>query len=769
MADTYAPERFGEDGPTTGSLKSVDGLVIHHTGGRGAVSGVVNTLRQRNLGATFVMDRDGTVYRIVPEGARTQHATGYNARYEGIEVIANDDGDITPEQVEGFRQFTQWHAATNGYKIGPDTVLGHGEISTNKRATEGATLKWTFLQAEGFEVPDSAMVGDKGDGRPGMKFADAPAWVRRPPANVPIVASELSTSLQVLESTRLSVLNSRAIYGVRAPPGTYKPGDQMAPASEAELAAGYQIDDRMYGALGDMAAGIGLAPLGMAGAGAATGLEASAALVAAVSPVPLPIPRPDPPAPPLPRVRPDPAARGTAYNAPPLVAPTLTSEIAFGPMLGAKPAATPNSVDKLEAFTRSVYAGIVPIGPGDENLETAYDPSIPVKLRNPTVIPSGAVGRWEISPVRVADDAEIVAPKLSTAIAFDPTFVVKQVASTDQYAAVALAMDKFTLPPVAKSTAPVVDWKVLDGPAWNEAMRRREDWIRSRPKPASAAAPVKAPTVDDGRKEQVAARKLVKTQTSTSTVKTPTRPGVTGEVKAPTTPAQPIGRSRAPVPRVTTQPSTKPATTVVKVENPGYAAWVAKYSNGSPAPVAAPTLDETRVEQNLARRSQAPAPVAPVAPVVPPAPPRYIEKRVAVAPTATPSNNKPTMAGGLYVVAPGDTLSAIARRSGVSVDTLARINGISDPNKIIAGSKLRLNGSPNPIPPAPRGNADASSAAQRGASSGRTRSSNSPSSGGGSGVITGSSTGREYVVGKVYVNSQGVSKIAMADGTFQRV
>ena len=44
---------------------------------------------------------------------------------------------------------------------------------------------------------------------------------------------------------------------------------------------------------------------------------------------------------------------------------------------------------------------------------------------------------------------------------------------------------------------------------------------------------------------------------------------------------------------------------------------------------------------------------------------------------------------GDYTIEPGDTLSKIAKRSGVSVDDLKKLNNIQDVNKIIAGSKLK--------------------------------------------------------------------------------
>jgi LysM repeat protein len=47
---------------------------------------------------------------------------------------------------------------------------------------------------------------------------------------------------------------------------------------------------------------------------------------------------------------------------------------------------------------------------------------------------------------------------------------------------------------------------------------------------------------------------------------------------------------------------------------------------------------------------------------------------------------------GTYVVRSGDTLSAIAGRLGVSVGDLAGANGISDPNRVLVGQRLTVPG-----------------------------------------------------------------------------
>ena len=47
---------------------------------------------------------------------------------------------------------------------------------------------------------------------------------------------------------------------------------------------------------------------------------------------------------------------------------------------------------------------------------------------------------------------------------------------------------------------------------------------------------------------------------------------------------------------------------------------------------------------------------------------------------------------GTYVVRPGDTLGAIAGRHGISVGTLVQANGITDPNRVYAGQRLSVPG-----------------------------------------------------------------------------
>jgi N-acetylmuramoyl-L-alanine amidase len=62
------------------------------------------------------------------------------------------------------------------------------------------------------------------------------------------------------------------------------------------------------------------------------------------------------------------------------------------------------------------------------------------------------------------------------------------------------------------------------------------------------------------------------------------------------------------------------------------------------------------------------------------------------APSTAPSAPQASAAGGGYVVAPGDTLSAIAARYGVSVSALAADNGLDPAGLLLSGTALNVSG-----------------------------------------------------------------------------
>lgn len=83
----------------------------------------------------------------------------------------------------------------------------------------------------------------------------------------------------------------------------------------------------------------------------------------------------------------------------------------------------------------------------------------------------------------------------------------------------------------------------------------------------------------------------------------------------------------------------------------------------------------------------------------------YVGQRLTIpGATGSPSSGttKPAPFEGYYIVQPGDTLSKIAARYGVSVQTLLSLNGLSNPDRIWVGQRLRIGkAEPAPNQPAP--------------------------------------------------------------------
>lgn len=123
------------------------GLILHHTGGRGKVGSIMDIFKQRGFPAQYVLDRDGTIYRTLPEGYQGRQiksgkgiGQGFtNANTEGIEVIAKNSEDFTPKQQEALKKFIAWHSQKNLYDP-TQTVFGHGEINPHKDPGEGLII-----------------------------------------------------------------------------------------------------------------------------------------------------------------------------------------------------------------------------------------------------------------------------------------------------------------------------------------------------------------------------------------------------------------------------------------------------------------------------------------------------------------------------------------------------------------------------------------------------------------------------------------------------
>jgi hypothetical protein len=137
-----------------------EAFVIHHTGGRGSIDGVINTFKERGLASHYVIDRTGKIFKTLNDdevGAQTKKGQGAgktlsNFNTMGVEVIAKDDTDILPAQIDAAAKLAKYLG------FGKDQVFGHGEINRHKMKTEGKTItnfiRQNFKEGGEYELTD---------------------------------------------------------------------------------------------------------------------------------------------------------------------------------------------------------------------------------------------------------------------------------------------------------------------------------------------------------------------------------------------------------------------------------------------------------------------------------------------------------------------------------------------------------------------------------------------------------------------------------------
>ncbi len=159
--------------PTKGPRQSpIEGVVIHHTAGS-TLNGALEHGAKTGTGATYYVDRDGSVLQWAPDDQRTIHiqepkAKARNGKYEtlgndnsiGIEVVAKNDKDVTPEQRAALDALLGKIVDT--HRIDPNNIIGHGEIQgahpfANREADEGTAAAKGFRESRsGARLPGTA-------------------------------------------------------------------------------------------------------------------------------------------------------------------------------------------------------------------------------------------------------------------------------------------------------------------------------------------------------------------------------------------------------------------------------------------------------------------------------------------------------------------------------------------------------------------------------------------------------------------------------------
>ncbi len=141
--------------------RPVDMVVLHYTGMPTAAAALERLADpQSKVSSHYMIDEDGTIYRLVPEEKRAWHAgvafwrgvRDVNARSIGIELV-------NPGHEFGYREFpaVQIDALiallkdiASRYEIMPGSYVGHSDIAPTRKEDPGELFPWRRLHAAGF-------------------------------------------------------------------------------------------------------------------------------------------------------------------------------------------------------------------------------------------------------------------------------------------------------------------------------------------------------------------------------------------------------------------------------------------------------------------------------------------------------------------------------------------------------------------------------------------------------------------------------------------
>ena len=151
----------------------IDMVVIHYTG-MASADAAFSRLGDpaSRVSAHYVIDEDGAVYRLVPEGERAWHAGAafwrgardINARSIGIELV-------NPGHEYGYRPFAEAQMAAletlasgilKRHGIAPRNVVGHADVAPTRKKDPGELFDWARLARAGIGLWPEAPVRNVG-------------------------------------------------------------------------------------------------------------------------------------------------------------------------------------------------------------------------------------------------------------------------------------------------------------------------------------------------------------------------------------------------------------------------------------------------------------------------------------------------------------------------------------------------------------------------------------------------------------------------------
>ncbi|WP_369596523.1 N-acetylmuramoyl-L-alanine amidase [Belnapia rosea] len=138
----------------------IDMLVLHYTGMQSGAAALARLREaEARVSSHYLVEEDGTVFRLVPEERRAWHAgishwrgcIGLNDRSIGIEIV-------NPGHEWGYRPFPALQMAAvcdlcleiiARHPIAPWNIVGHSDVAPDRKQDPGELFDWEGLAANG--------------------------------------------------------------------------------------------------------------------------------------------------------------------------------------------------------------------------------------------------------------------------------------------------------------------------------------------------------------------------------------------------------------------------------------------------------------------------------------------------------------------------------------------------------------------------------------------------------------------------------------------
>jgi len=163
MIEAEMRERSSPNHGSRGEPTRVDMLVLHYTGMKSAAAAIERLCDPgAKVSAHYVVEENGTIWRLVPEARRAFHAgvscwegeSELNTVSIGIEIV-------NPGHEWGYRPFPEEQMAAverlcrdllSRYPIPAHRVVGHSDIAPRRKADPGELFDWPRLARAGIGI-----------------------------------------------------------------------------------------------------------------------------------------------------------------------------------------------------------------------------------------------------------------------------------------------------------------------------------------------------------------------------------------------------------------------------------------------------------------------------------------------------------------------------------------------------------------------------------------------------------------------------------------